>query len=555
MAFKMKRPIIKGTPLHKASTESIVAQTRTQADGTLVDAGGALGRSYIPIAIDYSNTSGLIDFGDDKDDKKKDVKKVKKKKENTKTAEVIINGVQTTVPWKERFDYEAVKKVKYKKAKKKEEVKKYVSEAEDKDIVEDAGQDDKSTVHPNKKGGDKENWKEKEKRKNIAEAEAIKKRSYEASKKRVEADIANEENDYSGIASDNSGSTSGSVGSKAKPYENWKVREDKRNIAEAEAIKKRLDEASKKRTDAKKNNTNFDWNSNTDIDIVAPEAPKYQKPKSKVKVDPSISAAETKAKKEFDNRDRTAMSPIEPKAVVELPNNTPDPKLKKAGTVPNAKERLDADKDPDYASNIPKLNAEGKPVYFDAPNPHDQFAANLPEDAKDHFTGSYDDYAYTTVMRDIDGDGEYDEEEVWTYKGEVINENQVSTAAHTSILGNLSNQQEQRYKYKKELKQTNLNSNTPSRGSSSVDLLPQPPPAVNNEAATTTTRTRKQKENDKIYNDFRTSKYTKNKMIEEGYNPIKSKSPMEMRDDRIYRNARADGPVRKNMIKGGYKPQ
>jgi hypothetical protein len=72
---------------------------------------------------------------------------------------------------------------------------------------------------------------------------------------------------------------------------------------------------------------------------------------------------------------------------------------------------------------------------------------------------------------------------------------------------------------------------------------------------TVTTRTREQKEDDKIYNDFRTSKYTKKKMIEGGYSPIESKSPMEMRDDRIYRNARADGPVRKNMIKGGYKPQ
>ena len=72
---------------------------------------------------------------------------------------------------------------------------------------------------------------------------------------------------------------------------------------------------------------------------------------------------------------------------------------------------------------------------------------------------------------------------------------------------------------------------------------------------TTTTRTREQKENDKIYNDFRTSKYKKRKMIEGGYNPIQSKSPVEMRDDRIYRNALKDGPVRKNMIKGGYTPR
>ena len=59
MAFKMNRPVIKGTPLHaasiaKATSESIVAQTRTQADGSLVGAGQALGKSYIPATIDYS---------------------------------------------------------------------------------------------------------------------------------------------------------------------------------------------------------------------------------------------------------------------------------------------------------------------------------------------------------------------------------------------------------------------------------------------------------------------------------------------------------------------
>jgi hypothetical protein len=76
MAFNMKRPIIKGTPLHKALTESIVAQTRTQTDGTLVSGGEALGRSYIPIAIDYS-VDGLIDFGDVGGGKKKKKKKKK----------------------------------------------------------------------------------------------------------------------------------------------------------------------------------------------------------------------------------------------------------------------------------------------------------------------------------------------------------------------------------------------------------------------------------------------------------------------------------------------
>ena len=51
MAFKMKRPIIKGTPLHQ---ESIVAQTRTQADPSLATAASELGRSRVGKSIDLS---------------------------------------------------------------------------------------------------------------------------------------------------------------------------------------------------------------------------------------------------------------------------------------------------------------------------------------------------------------------------------------------------------------------------------------------------------------------------------------------------------------------
>tara|TARA_R110000744_G_scaffold146043_1_gene258853 strand:- start:221 stop:1528 length:1308 start_codon:yes stop_codon:yes gene_type:complete len=435
MAFNMKRPVIKGTPLHKASiakakTDSIVAQTRTAGDPNLVEAGNALGRSYIPAAIDFSK-DGLIDFGD-VEDKKKDVKKVENKVEKKVEEEEVKKKVKKKVKVEEKNkvkkenrdksgDKEATKiksikpgESKGKKGKGpdlKTRVAPYVEEAEDEDIIFDA-------------------------------------------------DTANEE-------SDNSDSASGSTGSKAKPYENWKVRADKRNIAEAEAIKKRLDEASKKRTE---------------------------------------------------------VSPMEPKAVVELPNNTPDPKLKKAGTVPNAKEKPDADKNPDYAVNRPKLNAEGNPVDFGG-------STNSPG------------YNY---------DANNDQ---WSYNGINIMEDEVSNEAYTAITRDIMRRDREETQERLKEEETNLNSNTPSRDSSSVDLLPQPPPAVNNEVATTTTRTREQKQNDKIYNDFRTSKYTKNKMIEEGYNPIKSKSPMEMRDDRVYANAKVDGPVRRNMIKGGYVPR
>tara|TARA_R110002167_G_scaffold190147_1_gene392429 strand:- start:16 stop:357 length:342 start_codon:yes stop_codon:yes gene_type:complete len=110
MAFKMNRPIIKGTPIHKA--ESIVAQTRTQADGSLVTAGNDLGNSYIPAAIDFSTETKAIKIPESN-------KKKKKGKRNSKVdgidptnktgmVDVMINGVKTSVPAKDRFKYESV---------------------------------------------------------------------------------------------------------------------------------------------------------------------------------------------------------------------------------------------------------------------------------------------------------------------------------------------------------------------------------------------------------------------------------------------------------------
>lgn len=65
MAFKMIRPVIKGSPIYKTSiakAKSIVANTRTTADPSLISAGEELGKSYVPGAIDYSLTSKDIAF-------------------------------------------------------------------------------------------------------------------------------------------------------------------------------------------------------------------------------------------------------------------------------------------------------------------------------------------------------------------------------------------------------------------------------------------------------------------------------------------------------------
>ena len=89
MAFKMNRPIIKGTANHKASiakAKSIVAPASTKADASLVEAAKALGRSYKPKAIDFTIDQPDIKIpekpeGKTKQPKIKKEKKIKVKKE------------------------------------------------------------------------------------------------------------------------------------------------------------------------------------------------------------------------------------------------------------------------------------------------------------------------------------------------------------------------------------------------------------------------------------------------------------------------------------------
>ena len=54
MAFKMNRPIIKGTPLHQKK-QSLVTQTRTKADPNLVRSAEFLGKSTAPGQINFTD--------------------------------------------------------------------------------------------------------------------------------------------------------------------------------------------------------------------------------------------------------------------------------------------------------------------------------------------------------------------------------------------------------------------------------------------------------------------------------------------------------------------
>ena len=76
MAFKMNRPVIKGTASHKASiakakSTSIVAAAEQGADSTLVAAGKELGLSNVGQSIDFGIESTKLDFKRKKGKKKK----------------------------------------------------------------------------------------------------------------------------------------------------------------------------------------------------------------------------------------------------------------------------------------------------------------------------------------------------------------------------------------------------------------------------------------------------------------------------------------------------
>ena len=95
MAFKMKRPVIKGTALHK---KQIVAQTRTQADPSLTTAADILGRSNISKNIDYTIDPGKIKFIDKKKKKKGNKPKKREIIEATELSPRELESIQIDTP-------------------------------------------------------------------------------------------------------------------------------------------------------------------------------------------------------------------------------------------------------------------------------------------------------------------------------------------------------------------------------------------------------------------------------------------------------------------------
>jgi len=388
MAFKMNRPVIKGTPLHaasiaKATSESIVAQTRTQADGSLVGAGQALGKSYIPAAIDFSQDNKAI-----KIPKKKKKKKEKIDRSDEKTATKIESGIRP-------------------------------SETKEQQLAQ------ASATTSNKESADRFE-------------QAAEKFGYDIStaKGYRQAEKAMEYNDTS------------------NKWINPKVTATDVKTKEVKKTKGEL--------------------------AIEAEVKKNQKR--------ALQQEKSRAQEERANKLDEAIADRNIKV-----SNKENVRLKKQAEV-NSKNEA-----------IRERNAARK--YFKG-------KTNQPKSIDDK----------VAAMREIKAaqQAELNNDPIYIPEQDDLEPREIATQ-----------------------NQKNLNYNTPQNQVTQTDT----------EQALTPRQAREKKLADKKYNDPNIGPKVKEQMIKEGYNPIQSKSPAQMRDDRIYRNARADGPVRKNMIKSGYTPQ
>lgn len=101
MAFKMNRPIIKGTSHHKASiakakAQSVVSQSRTKADAGLIKASNDLGKSYKPSEVDFELDEIKVDVAEKKaltpeEQAEKDANRAKRKAKRKEIGRNILD--------------------------------------------------------------------------------------------------------------------------------------------------------------------------------------------------------------------------------------------------------------------------------------------------------------------------------------------------------------------------------------------------------------------------------------------------------------------------------
>ena len=503
MAFNMKRPIIKGTPFHKAliakaKSESIVAQTKTQADSALVGAATSLGESYIPAAIDFSIDQKAIKIPESKEDngdrEKPETEKQKQKRINKRRKQKI---------------------------------------------------DDRRL---GKKEGNQKIYDNLTKRKNSRglteqEQEALDKASKELGIKKIKENTKN---------------TINTKKTKENTEKTVKVKKEKgKNIFEKgyKSIKdfikdkkqKKLEERLIKAEEGPDSDYDFsELDKEPGLDTKKTE--KYKSPEAGTKESEELlsrtGASRNKALQEAAKKHNVKVEDLEAKHI--------GPKNK-----PLTKEEIQK-----YGKNYVRPSDLAKRQFYPKQGSVGGKDKTQWSDEKGRFLIPSGGYSDEEILQMSSEDKAVYEKEMNTRAQKAVDEaNELKPTQNNIKEEDLSdmyqmiqggdialNKETNSYEYTDVYKKTQAN--IASKNNTKVK------PVVGEEGQNTaTTRTREQKENDKVYNDFRTSDYKKRKMIEGGYTPIQSKSPMEMRDDRIYRNAKADGPVRRNMIKGGYTPR
>tara|TARA_R110002072_G_scaffold68010_2_gene166147 strand:- start:234 stop:1745 length:1512 start_codon:yes stop_codon:yes gene_type:complete len=501
MAFNMNRPIIKGTPLHKASVakakaQSVVSQARIQGDAGLIAASNALGKSYKPQEIDFKLDKIDIDVPE--------IKKLTEKEQAAKAARKAARkakrGAKELTP-EEQAAKDAKKLAR--KAKRKETRGNIVDGVKTAiggivgiplaignglfkfggDIIDEFGQkvegaiDDIKTnsAEGQKSRADKKAAAEAERLRIKTEKKAEKKAKLQANKKARFDELMvedEEENDFSAI--DNEPDVEYETSAVDRGYKTWKHKQDAENIRSARETSDRLNKITEQRRQdaAKKHNVKAE----------------------------DLEAKEIGGKKEFfPKQDAVGGSYGDEGGGTGSGGTQWDDELGRF-RIPTGGLSNEA---------LANLSDEEKLVYD----------AEMEERAKKE-------EAEVEALKPKIGNVNPDD-----VNSTMINDGQIELDPVTNT-----------YKY------TDLYHKT--KAIIAEQNQPKVEPVV--EEKKTTTSNARQRRLDKKYENAGSS--VRANMIDDGYVPPESKSPMEMRDNRIYRNARADGPVRRNMIKGGYTP-
>ena len=453
MAFRMNRPIIKGTPLHKASvakakSESIVSQSRTQADSGLIAAASAMGKALVPGEVDFSLDQTIDGIGDARGGRKK--KEVKGLTDEQKAAAA------------EKLRKENLKK-------------EYDKEHPGGTLFQDGKYYDAS--------------------------------GNEVKQKKVKEEKTPTDNMFNDVDAD--GNVVSRLFGRARQAANQRRADSKAKQEASQIEKEKLNaEKLKVKTAKEEEQAKIEAGKQAELNKELEAKNKLREAKTTASTDYTVNKRDLVLNGGNWVPKKGAVSKEDDRAIWDGEQWTDNPKYMDKGDVVNPDGKfIDREKVGSVADWDP---GEGPKVEAFGGKQINQYTKE--QRSRLETEGVWSDKAEKMVLPEEIVDGEF-----------------VSKAEGTKL---------------------EVVATDPSGNNQTNNTVVE-----KEDQNTTTTRTREQKENDKIYNDFRTSEYMKKKMIEGGYTPIQSKSPMEMRDDRVYRNARADGPVRKNMIKGGYKPQ